>query len=83
MLTPEAAARQDIDDALAVAGWSVQDHDAVDLYAARGVVVREFPLRHGHGFADYRWQSRTRTSGNSWWSGTVAWVARFPLCLPQ
>ena len=34
-------------------GWAVQDRAALNPYAARGVAVREFPLRHGHGAADY------------------------------
>jgi type I restriction enzyme R subunit len=50
--TPEALARQQIDAQLAQAGWVVQDHAALNLWAARGVAVREYPLP-GHGFADY------------------------------
>jgi type I restriction enzyme R subunit len=52
-LTPEQRARQQIDAALAVAGWLVQDRDEVNLAAGRGIAVREFPLERGHGFADY------------------------------
>lgn len=52
-LTPEQRARQQIDAALAAAGWLVQDRDEVNLAAGRGVAVREFPLERGHGFADY------------------------------
>ena len=52
MPKPEAAARQQIDATLALAGWSVQDVDEVNLHAARGVAVREFPSRKGFGFAD-------------------------------
>jgi type I restriction enzyme R subunit len=50
---PEDAARKIIDDALAAAGWVVQDRNALNLHAARGVAVRQFPLRRGHGEADY------------------------------
>ncbi len=50
---PEALARATIDRQLTDAGWAVQDPGAVNLHAARGVAVREFPLRQGHGFADY------------------------------
>src|SRR5579871_5029205 len=53
MMTPEAQARANIDVALAGAGWGVQDRRAVDLGAARGVAVREFPLGRGYGEADY------------------------------
>jgi type I restriction enzyme R subunit len=50
--TPEAIARQTIDAALIAAGWAVQDVAAINLFASRGVAVREFPLP-GHGEADY------------------------------
>jgi hypothetical protein len=50
---PEQLARQQIDRLLTQAGWSVQDFKAVDLHAARGVVIRELPLDACHGFADY------------------------------
>ena len=49
--TPEDRARKTIDDLLTAAGWAVQDRAAMDLGAARGVAVREFPLKTG--FADY------------------------------
>jgi type I restriction enzyme, R subunit len=52
-LTPEARARQSIDALLAAAGWAVQDVKDVNLHAALGVAIREFPLNAGHGFADY------------------------------
>jgi len=50
-MTPEEAARQDIDLLLESAGWSVQDYKSLNLGAALGVAVREFPLESG--FADY------------------------------
>ncbi len=53
MVKPEAAARQQIDAALEAAGWDVQDAHAVNLAAGCGVAVREYPLKTGHGFADY------------------------------
>ncbi|MBI5284322.1 MAG: DEAD/DEAH box helicase family protein [Chloroflexi bacterium] len=53
MPKPEQEARQQIDAALELAGWRVQDRDAVNLAAGPGVAVREFPLKGGHGFADY------------------------------
>lgn len=53
MPKPEARAREQIDEQLTLAGWVLQDRDATDLYAARGVAVREFPLKAGHGYADY------------------------------
>jgi type I site-specific restriction endonuclease len=50
---PEQKARAQIDAALIAAGWIVQDRDAMNLSAGRGVAVREFKLTPGHGFADY------------------------------
>ena len=52
-MTPEEQARVNIDRSLEQAGWSVQDADSVNLYAASGVAVREFTLKPGHGRADY------------------------------
>ena len=51
--TPEQQARANIDRLLEQAGWAVQDLSALNVHAARGVAVREFPLRSGHGTADY------------------------------
>ena len=51
--TPEQRARANIDRLLGQAGWAVQDMAALNVHAARGVAVREFPLRSGHGTADY------------------------------
>jgi type I restriction enzyme R subunit len=52
-ITPEDRARQNIDSLLTDSGWVVQDKRATNLSAARGVAVREFPLKSGHGEADY------------------------------
>ena len=49
--TPEALARENIDAQLTAAGWLVQDLARKNLYAGRGVAIREFPLQTG--FADY------------------------------
>jgi type I restriction enzyme R subunit len=51
MPTPESIARQQIDQLLAAFGWTVQDRADINLHAARGVAVREFPVESG--FADY------------------------------
>jgi len=50
---PEERARAEIDRLLAAAGWSVQSMSDANIHAARGVAIREFPLKTGHGFADY------------------------------
>jgi len=51
--SPEQRARQDIDAALAAAGWIVQDRAGMNLAAGMGVAVREFKMAPAHGFADY------------------------------
>ena len=51
--TPEQRARANIDRLLELAGWAVQNLDALNVGAARGVAVREFGLQSGHGTADY------------------------------
>ena len=52
-VTPEAAARIEIDRQLEQAGWVIQDPDAMNIFAARGVAVREVKLKKGHGKVDY------------------------------
>ncbi len=52
-MTPEQKARAKIDALLEQAGWAVQDAGSANLYESRGVAVREFDLRPGHGTADY------------------------------
>jgi type I site-specific restriction endonuclease len=52
MLRPEDEAREQLDTALKTAGWTVQDRKSMNVDAARGVAIREFPLGSGHGFAD-------------------------------
>jgi type I restriction enzyme R subunit len=51
--TPEQLARTTIDELLSAAGWQVQDRKQADIFASRGVAIREFPLKTGFGFADY------------------------------
>ena len=48
-LKPEQKARAAIDGMMEAADWAVQDykHTAIDLAAARGVAVREFPTKRG------------------------------------
>ena len=50
-LTPEQQAREKIDEQLEACGWAVQDFASMSIHAARGVAVREYPLKSG--FADY------------------------------
>src|SRR6266481_5485377 len=51
--SPEALARQNIDQLLTDAGWVVQSRKDADLTAGRGVAIREFPMKPGFGEADY------------------------------
>lgn len=46
-MTPEQLARQVIDEKLRQAGWIIQDMRQLNLVAALGVVVREFPTSSG------------------------------------
>ncbi len=46
-MSPEAAAREKIDDHLVAAGWAVQDYKAFNPGAARGIALREVPLDSG------------------------------------
>ena len=50
---PEDKAREKIDKMLEQSGWHVYDLNDANIYAHRGVVIRNFPLKTGHGFADY------------------------------
>ncbi len=52
-MTPEAKARQQIDELLRYAGWDVQDREEMNLFdpGKQGVAVREAYLKTG--FADY------------------------------
>jgi type I restriction enzyme R subunit len=44
-MTPEQKARQRIDEQLGQSGWAVQSAAEMDITAARGVAVREFPWK--------------------------------------
>src|SRR5271166_3072144 len=52
-ITPEDRARQNIDQLLTAAGWIIQNRDEANITAGRGVAVREFTMKRGHGEADY------------------------------
>ena len=45
MPTAEQHARIEIDRLLTAAGWSVQTFKQANIHPARGVALREFPLR--------------------------------------
>lgn len=53
MTQPEDQARENIDRMLTKSGWAVQDPGNVHLSAYRGLAIRNFNLKQGHGFADY------------------------------
>jgi len=52
-ITPEDRARETIDRLLTGAGWTIQSRDETNINAARGVAIRQFPLKPGYGEADY------------------------------
>src|SRR4051794_38518642 len=60
-MTPEQAARQEIDRQLEQSGWVVQSHRDMNISAGSGVAVREFPLKSG--FADYMLYADCRAIG--------------------
>ena len=62
-LTPEEHARKTIDQALHNAGWDVQDVSHVNVNAAPGVAIREFPLKAGYGMADYLFYVNGKAAG--------------------
>jgi type I restriction enzyme, R subunit len=51
-MEPEARARKNIDLQLQECGWQLQDRDELNIYASKGVAVREFAMP-GVGEADY------------------------------
>ncbi|MDQ3862536.1 MAG: DEAD/DEAH box helicase family protein, partial [Actinomycetota bacterium] len=51
-MEPEARARENIDLQLQECGWQVQNRDELNIYASKGVAVREFAIP-GVGEADY------------------------------
>jgi type I restriction enzyme R subunit len=53
MTTPEDQARENIDRLLTSPGWKVRNVSEVNISAGRGLAIRNFPLKTGHGFADY------------------------------
>jgi type I restriction enzyme R subunit len=60
---PEDKAREDIDLMLSQAGWHVCDVSDVDIHSHAGVVIRNFPLKTGHGFADYLFYVNGKAAG--------------------
>ena len=52
-VTPEEKSRLDIDALLQKCGWLLCNRDEIDIDAAPGVAVREFPLVDPFGEADY------------------------------
>ena len=61
-LLPEQAARVEIDAMLEAAGWVIQDYRQMNLRAAHGVAVREFPTARGP--ADYLLYVKRRAIGS-------------------
>jgi type I restriction enzyme R subunit len=53
MTQPEDKARETIDRMLTKSGWAVRDQNDAHISAYRGLAIRNFTLKQGHGFADY------------------------------
>jgi len=51
--SPEARAREKIDQLLRDAGWIIQHRKETNLSAGRGIAICEFPMKSGFGEADY------------------------------
>lgn len=60
-MTPEELARTDIDRQLAQCGWQVQNRNEMNVSAALGIAVREFPMLTGE--ADYLLYVRGKAIG--------------------
>ena len=60
---PEEEAREKIDSLLDGAGWHVCDLKDANIHAHRGVAIREFSLKPGHGSADYLFYLDGRAAG--------------------
>ncbi len=53
MPSPEDQARENIDRMLTKSGWAVRGQNDAHISAYRGLAIRNFTLKQGHGFADY------------------------------
>jgi type I restriction enzyme, R subunit len=53
MTQPEDKARENIDGMLTKSGWTVRDQGEANISAYRGLAIRNFTLKTGHGEADY------------------------------
>lgn len=53
MERPKQVVRKATDAALTAGGWEIQDLGKANVHAARGVAIGEFPIKTGHGLADY------------------------------
>jgi type I restriction enzyme R subunit len=60
-MTPEEAARREIDRQLAQCGWHVQCRNEMNISASLGVAVREFPMLTGE--ADYLLYAKGKAIG--------------------
>jgi type I restriction enzyme, R subunit len=53
MPIPEDRARENIDRLLTQAGWAMRNQSYANIFAYRGLAIRNFTLKPGHGVADY------------------------------
>ena len=60
---PEDEAREVIDEMLLAAGWHISNYNEADIFSNQGEVIRNFPLKAGHGFADYLFYINGKAAG--------------------
>jgi len=80
--TPEDKAREVIDSMLDKAGWRVCDFKDANIRAAAGVVIRNYPLKKGYGFADYLFYIDGKAAGILSRYGTVGEVRLVKVNMP-
>lgn len=61
--TPEDQARENIDSMVEKADWHIYDLKDANISSHCGVVIRNFPLKSGHGFADYLFYLNGKAAG--------------------
>lgn len=61
--TPEQKARDRIDAMLKKSGWHVCDYQDANIHAHKGVALRHFQLKPGHGEADYLFYVEGKAAG--------------------
>ena len=80
-MTRENHAREKIDQLLTQAGWLVQDVKHTNIFAGKGVAIREFPLKSGQISCCYRSKTIGSLAGLYRPSHTLALIKIMPFLL--